>query len=86
MTIWSMIFGRRPRPSPLKIELQNLYLKVAQTDQHLFELERGFWKNGGICCPGCGVPGYRDLCEKQERRLLRISGIEAKLKCDEAKK
>jgi hypothetical protein len=77
---WLMrIFGIRHRPSPLKIELANLRKRYAADEERLAILADDFWRNGGICCPGCGVPGYTDLQEKQERRLLRISGIEQKL-------
>ena len=73
----SRIFSRR---SPLTVELENLKLNYAVTADLLAELEEEFWANGGTCCPGCGVRGFNELCEKQSRRAKRISELEIKLK------
>ena len=70
---------RRERRSPLKTELKNLKKKIAEDDLRLAQMSDDFWQNGGICCPSCGVPGFRDLCDKQDRRSLRVKGIEKKL-------
>lgn len=67
--------------SPLKIELANLRKRFAENEVRLQRASDDFWRNGGICCPGCGVPGFLDLQFKQERRLLRIDGLKRKLSC-----
>jgi len=75
-------FDSQRRLSPLKIELKNLRRSYAADDERMLEMSDNFWRNGGVCCPGCGVPGYNDLRDKQYRRLRRIEGIEKKLERD----
>lgn len=65
--------------SPLKFELRNLERNILETDARMQEVEREFWANGGVCCPGCGVPGWHELTEKQERRRERVKQIHTKL-------
>ncbi|MNI77787.1 hypothetical protein D3C87_324660 [compost metagenome] len=65
--------------SNLKTELENLYKNIYITERYLGELSDTFWKNGGICCPCCGVEGYSELELKQERREKRVLEIKAKL-------
>jgi hypothetical protein len=67
--------------SPLKTELENLKKRFAEDEVRLQKVSDDFWRNGGICCPGCGVRGFLDLQFKQERRLLRMDGIKKKLEC-----
>ncbi len=86
VSFFRWFFGPRRRLSPLKIELANLRRVYASDEMRLSSMADDFWQNGGICCPGCGMPGYRDLEEKQERRLCRMSGIEQKLKNDAGRK
>ena len=65
--------------SKLKEELANLNKNIIETDNYLGALAHEFWRNGGICCPTCGVEGYGELELKQERRWKRIEEVEAKL-------
>jgi 50S ribosomal subunit-associated GTPase HflX len=80
---WRRIFikirRRRRRASPLKIELANLRAAMDRTDRLTEQLSAEFWANGGICCPTCGVPGYGELLQKQERRKKRAREIKEKL-------
>lgn len=75
----SSLFSRKKKLSPLKTELQNLERRFADTEYYMQELEREFWSNGGICCPSCGVPGFSDIEQKQERRMDRIEYLKAKI-------
>lgn len=75
------LLGRRHLPSPLKVELANLKKNYDRDDDYLADTAANFWRNGGVCCPSCGVPGYSALVEKQERRLKRMEGIKKKLEC-----
>jgi hypothetical protein len=68
--------------SPLQQELVNLNRSIDSTDVNLSYLASKFWRDGGICCPDCGVPGFSDLVAKQERRHKRVAEIEAKLARD----
>ena len=68
----------------LQTELENLYRNVARTDDQMAEMAEACWRAGGICCPSCGMPGYSDLIERQDRRWARIRIVEAKLVRKEA--
>ncbi|VBQ81368.1 hypothetical protein [Burkholderia pseudomallei] len=70
------------RLSGLKRELEGLKRNIDRTDELMSQLESEFWAGGGVCCPGCGVPGYSELQLKQERREHREKQIVAKLKRD----
>lgn len=76
-SLFQRLFG--PPPGSLESELDNLRRNYRRTSEHLARVSQNFFENGGICCPGCGVSGYRDLEEKNERRLKRIGEIEKKL-------
>ena len=65
--------------SPLRRELRNLKTKVQQEDFRLSQLEMEFWEMGGVCCPSCGIPGFSEARDAQERRLQRIHYLEKKL-------
>lgn len=67
------------KTSPLKEELYFLEKNYLRTSKHLEELDNTFWRNGGICCPSCGVSGYPYLLDKQERRFKRMAEIRRKL-------
>ena len=82
---WKKSEATAPRMSPLKTELDNLLTNIKRTKRLMEKIEAAFWRDGGICCPGCGCPGYRDLESKQERREKRIEEIRAKLMRDESK-
>lgn len=66
--------------SLLKQELENLYKQINRTEDRLHDMARKEWN--GICCPSCGVPGYSDLVEKNDRRRERIEQIKLKLSQD----
>ncbi|AJX61008.1 hypothetical protein AQ938_06660 [Burkholderia pseudomallei] len=68
--------------SGLKQELDGLKRNIDRTDELMSQLASEFWMSGGVCCPGCGVPGYSELELKQERRERRVKEIVAKLKRD----
>ncbi|PRF55377.1 hypothetical protein [Burkholderia multivorans] len=70
------------RSSGLKKELEGLKRNIDKTDELMSQLASEFWMNGGVCCPGCGVPGYSELELKQERREQRMKEIVAKLRRD----
>jgi hypothetical protein len=53
---------RSSKPSPLRIELKNLERNLASTEEHLSEVSEEFWRDGGVCCPCCGVPGHCMKC------------------------
>jgi hypothetical protein len=71
----------RPR-SPLKAERADLVRKIAQVKDWQSRVSAEFFANGGVCCPGCGVPGYLDSQMANERRMLRLRQIDAKLTKD----
>lgn len=73
---------KRPRPSPLKTELRALQENYKRTEEKMRRLSSDFWERGGVCCPFCGVLGYSELAEKQERREDRMKQIKDKLKRD----
>lgn len=70
---------QKTRPTNLQIELVNLKKNIRITENHMSDLSREFWSNGGLCCEGCGIPGWHGLVIKQQRREERIEQIEAKL-------
>jgi hypothetical protein len=63
----------------LKEEMAGLYRNIERTNKTLDVMAADFWREGGICCPSCGVRGYSDLLDKNERRWERIKQIETKL-------
>lgn len=65
--------------SPLRYELMRLNQRYSETELELNRFSDNFWENNGICCPGCGVPGYSDLQDKQYRRLIRMDELRVKL-------
>ncbi len=65
--------------SPIKSEIEHLRISRTADDQRLGSAERNFWKAGGVCCPGCGVPGFSKLVNKQERRMSRHADLAFKL-------
>jgi len=67
------------RPKGLKREIQDLQRKIPATDLWLEEVEQRFWREGGICCPGCGVQGFSDAQDAQKRRRLRLAQLQAQL-------
>lgn len=69
----------RPKLSPLKRELKNLYNNITRTETLLGIMNDEFWRDGGVCCPYCGCPGYRELTYKNERREERVKQIKYKL-------
>lgn len=68
------------KTSPLKVELKNLQQKIRETEAHMHNLSAEFWRDGGICCEGCGIRGWHDLIDKQERREARVMQLKKKLK------
>ena len=67
------------KPYSIRGEISNLKKQIDRTDDRMDELAAWFWKNGGSCCPDCGVPEYSLLSEKQDRRYQRIKYLENKL-------
>ena len=63
----------------LKIEYENLHRNYLKTDGFLAQQAYDFFASGGVCCPSCGVPGYAELCSKQERREARMQQIREKI-------
>jgi 50S ribosomal subunit-associated GTPase HflX len=63
----------------LQIELANLQRNLDLTEAYMGEVAEEFWRNGGVCCPSCGVPGYSELVNKQIRRMDRVVQIKKKL-------
>jgi hypothetical protein len=57
-----------PRPDELTREIVRLERKMAREEAHMNRITEEFWENGGVCCPGCGVPGYSELQRRQEHR------------------
>lgn len=81
--ILGMFTRRRSRKaSALKQELENLRKNVKETYNHMGSLSAEFFSSGGVCCPSCGVRGYSELIDKQDRRHKRIDQILAKLSRD----
>ena len=76
--MWRFQLKRKP-VSPLHRELSDLKTAFAKTDLLLERMSDDFWRGGGVCCPECGVEGYRELGWKQERREKRIRQLEKKL-------
>lgn len=76
-------FFKKKRPkkevSPLKLELFNLEKKIKREEYELNELESEFWRDGGTCCPSCGIPGFSYRTEKQEARRSRVEYLNRKL-------
>ena len=70
---------RREKLSPLKNELKNLEKNLRETDDHMEEVERDFWEQGGICCSRCGIRGWVELEDKQSRRRDRVKQIQNRL-------
>jgi len=77
--LMSNIKFKKAPMSPLKKELINLESRIEKDNDLLSEIERDFWENGGTCCPSCGVRGFSDLVNKQERREKRVAQIRKKL-------
>ncbi len=63
-------------------QLKALQARYRREDDELGDIAREFWANGGICCPGCGVPGYSERERRQERREQRITELKAKIARD----
>ncbi len=72
----------RRRPHGIRGEIHDLERKIPKIDAELEEIEDRFWREGGTCCPGCGVPGFTEKQNAQERRRLRLAQIRAKLARD----
>jgi hypothetical protein len=60
-------------------EITNLERKMLKVELHMDRLEDQFWRDGGGCCPGCGMPGYSDLQSAQDRRERWMKILQAKL-------
>lgn len=63
----------------LKKEIEDLKQKIQLMDRKMGDIETAFWRNGGSCCPGCGVPGWYDMIEDQRNRELRLKQLESRL-------
>lgn len=84
-----MIWGRslfrtlfpfvRPRLRGLALERHYLIRNIKRTDERMQKLAHDFWACGGVCCPSCGISGYSELCDKQQRRMERLGQIDRKL-------
>ena len=74
------------RISPLNQEIVGLKRNIASTEDWQANVANQFWANGGICCPCCGVPGYSEASSLNERRMLRLKQLEAKLLRDRSKR
>ncbi len=72
---------QRPRKAPysLATELEFLERNIRTTNARLAEINKEFWANGGTCCPSCGSLEYRELVEKQDRRIARRHIVRNKL-------
>lgn len=69
----------KPRLHGLALERFHLVKQIQRTEDTMQRMARDFWSRGGICCPGCGVPGYSELSNKQDRRRARLGQIDKKL-------
>lgn len=72
--------------SVLRKEISRLNHVIERTEQEMINLEEDFWQNGGICCPGCGVPGFSEMEEKQERRKKQLRYLIKKYEKDSGRK
>jgi hypothetical protein len=63
----------------LRREIAAIERKMHKVELQMDKLEAQFWKNGGVCCPTCGLPGYSDLEWAQERREAWLKILRAKL-------
>jgi hypothetical protein len=66
----------------IKREIADLENKIRAEAARMQQVEARFWKEGGMCCPGCGVKGWYDWVEAQERRQKRLEQLKAKLERD----
>lgn len=71
-----------PSLSPLKREIENLEKKIAREEKRIGEISDAFFGNGGVCCPSCGEPGYRELMQAQDRREKWLAILQTKLQVD----
>jgi hypothetical protein len=65
-------------PTLMERDIVRLERKIAREEDRMSEISDDFFKNGGVCCPSCGVPGYSDLQYKQERRERWLKILKAK--------
>lgn len=65
---------RSYRPVTLGDEIQRLRKRIFIEDMKMEKLTIEYFENDGICCPGCGLDGFSEMLQKQERRerWLRI--------------
>ncbi len=66
----------------IKREIADLEKKIQAEDTRMQQVETRFWKEGGLCCPGCGVKGWHKWVEAQKRRQKRLEQLKAKLERD----
>jgi hypothetical protein len=64
--------------SLLEREISRLERKIASEEKHMAEISDSFFRNGGVCCPSCGEPGYSELMRAQERRERWLSVLKQK--------
>jgi len=64
----SELFAKKKPRSRLAQQIAALKAAIAREDEELAKIEQQFWRDGGVCCPDCGEPGYSDRERAQERR------------------
>lgn len=63
----------------IKKEINDLKRKILIMDQRMYDVSQEFWRDGGICCEGCGIRHWHEWQDKQERRIKRLKELEDKL-------
>lgn len=66
------------RRSNLTSEIQLLERKIYLEENRMDLISEKFFREGGVCCPGCGVPGFTRLKLAQDRRRAWLVALKAK--------
>jgi DNA repair exonuclease SbcCD ATPase subunit len=71
-------WSRKPKLSGIALAMEQLESKIAREDARMDEISDQFFRDGGVCCPSCGEPGYTELKLAQERREKWLSILKKK--------
>ena len=79
MSLIDWLLGRHRRTT-LEDEINQLKRKLYKEELCMGALSDRYFEDGGICCPNCGLPGYRKLGMAQDRREKWLKILLAKQK------
>jgi hypothetical protein len=52
----------------IALDIERIERKIRKEEDRMAEMSDLFFRDGGVCCPFCGMPGYSELALAQERR------------------